>query len=126
MKSCAYAEWDVGLAAEKARATFTYVARMLPEDAPPCTLEALGAADRAVLEAEEAHDWALPRGPARAVPGRQARSHADEAGGCMRREKRNPTRAEWAAITSRRLVVRRMPPERGFFAWWRRVLRGRS
>lgn len=58
MKSCAYAEWDVGLAAEKARAAFTYVARMLPEDAPPCTLEALGAADRAVLEAEEAHDWA--------------------------------------------------------------------
>ena len=29
----------------------------------------------------------------------------------MRRERRQPTRAEWAAITSRKPVVRRIPPD---------------
>jgi hypothetical protein len=46
--------WDPELAAQRARVAYRYVARTLPKDAP---VEAVGRADRAVLEAEERRDW---------------------------------------------------------------------
>ena len=45
--------WDPQKALELARRAYTYVARALPPDA---TLEAIGRADRAVLDAEAAQD----------------------------------------------------------------------
>jgi len=45
--------WSQEKALERARAAYEYVARILPRDAD---LEALGAADQAVLEAEERRD----------------------------------------------------------------------
>ena len=46
--------WDPVKASELARAAYRYVARILP---PDTTLEAIGRADRAVLEAEERQDF---------------------------------------------------------------------
>ena len=46
--------WDTQEAARRAWAAYSYVARVLPADA---NLEAIGRADSAVLEAEEAGDW---------------------------------------------------------------------
>jgi hypothetical protein len=43
--------WDIERATEKAEQAYRYVARVLPPDA---TLEAIGRADRLVLEAEAA------------------------------------------------------------------------
>jgi hypothetical protein len=45
--------WDPAEALDLARKGYTYVARVLPPDAD---LAAIGAADRAVLEAEERRD----------------------------------------------------------------------
>jgi len=45
--------WSAELALSRASRAYAYVARILPPDAD---LEALGAADRAVLEAEEDRD----------------------------------------------------------------------
>jgi hypothetical protein len=47
-------KWDTEEAARLAREAYRYVARTYPLDAP---LEPLGAADRAVLEAQERRDW---------------------------------------------------------------------
>jgi len=46
--------WPPELAWQRAREAYRYVSRVLPLDAD---LEAIGAADRRVLEAEERHDW---------------------------------------------------------------------
>ena len=45
--------WDTERALELARKAYTYVARVVPPDA---TLEAIGEADTAVLDAEEGQD----------------------------------------------------------------------
>jgi hypothetical protein len=50
--------WDAERAAELARKAYTYVARVVPQDATPnATLEAIGRADRRVLDAEERQDF---------------------------------------------------------------------
>ena len=49
------AKWDPVEALEQARKAYAYVTRVLP---PEATLEAIGRADRAVLEAEERQDFA--------------------------------------------------------------------
>ena len=46
--------WDAERASDLARRAYSYVARILP---PASTLEAIGRADRAVLEAEERQDF---------------------------------------------------------------------
>ena len=46
--------WDPQKALELARRAYAYVARVLPPDA---TLEAIGRADRAVLDAEAVKDF---------------------------------------------------------------------
>ena len=48
------ATWNTEEAAGLAREAYRYVARTYPDDAD---LTALGVADRAVLEAQEAGDW---------------------------------------------------------------------
>lgn len=49
--------WDTEEAARRAREAYIYTARMFPVDAPPEAFEDLGAADTAVVEAQERGDW---------------------------------------------------------------------
>jgi hypothetical protein len=56
--------WDPGEALELARKAYSYVARVLP---PGAALDAIGCADRAVLEAEERQDFVAYEQALRAV-----------------------------------------------------------